>query len=118
MPLTLYFFGEEARRSNLMIFSSKRFFNFNLKTININHTLTHIFSAKNIGNKALTIKFAESNCDCTIIDYAQKSIQKGDEAEIKVQFVPKNKGNIERNIVFEANTIPSYTVLSLAGEVK
>ncbi len=84
----------------------------------ISDTLDHSFYIKNISNEPLTILGVEGSCTCTILDFSPQPVQKGDSAKIDVQYIPKEEvGDVEKVMVFEANTSPPYTILKIKGIV-
>ncbi|WP_299766983.1 DUF1573 domain-containing protein [uncultured Dokdonia sp.] len=85
--------------------------------IQFSDTLNHSFFIKNISKEPLIILDVEGSCSCTALDFSSQPIKKGDSARIDVQYIPKEIGEVEKTIVFEANTSPPYTILKIRGTV-
>ena len=91
---------------------------YNFGEMNSSDTLDHSFYIKNVSSEPLTILDVEGSCSCTALDFSSQPVQKGDSARIDVQFIPKEIGQVEKVMVFEANTTPPYTILKIKGIVK
>ena len=119
MIVSLYYFVNKYQinkesNASIEVFDST----FNFGQIRMSDTLKHTFIVKNISKIELIIKNIESGCECTVTNFDKNPVKKGELTEISVTFVPLHTGKVEKNILFEANTEPPFTVLTLKGLVK
>lgn len=91
---------------------------YEFQEISLKDSLIHDFYIKNSESKDLLLKNVMSNCECTVVDFEKKAVQKNDSVKITVKFKPEVIGIVEKNVVVEANTVPPFTVLTLKGNVK
>lgn len=79
---------------------------------------SHVFKFKNTSSNPLTISSATGSCGCTVPDYPKEPIGPGETGEIKVTFNSTGKkGEQQKNVTIEANTIPSKNMLKIYADV-
>lgn len=96
-------------------FSNK---SYDFGVISIKDTVDYTIKIKNLSDQDLVLKGVRSSCSCTITDFTKEPVKKNQTATIRVEFIPFEKGVIEKSVVLYANTKPKFTVLSLKGVVK
>lgn len=77
------------------------------------------FYVKNISETPLVIDTMQASCACTVGKFPRNPILKNDSGLIVVTFKPKLGvyGYFEKSIVISANTKPSFSVLTIEGEI-
>ncbi len=85
--------------------------------ITMKDTINYTFKIKNISKKDLIIEDVQSSCSCTITNFTKRNVKLNEFAEIKVMYVPIDKGKVKHDIVLVANTKPRFTILNLIGSV-
>ncbi len=108
--------NQDKINANAIIKIDKKIFNFN--QISINDSIKHTFTIKNISEIPLKITKVGTSCGCTTTNYPKGEILKGENADIDILFKPNSIGNIEKSIVVEANTDPTFSVFYIRGNVK
>jgi len=87
------------------------------KDLSINDSLSFTFRIKNISKNPLKISKVGASCGCTAVSFTEKSIQKGQNAEVKIIYRPNSIGIKEKSIVVEMNSEPPFQVFYLRGNV-
>lgn len=91
----------------------------NFGTIKVGDTIKKTFYVKNLSENTLKIKNLKTSCGCTVAKIKDSLIEKGAGTSIIAQYIaePDDVGLIEKSIIIEANTDPTFTVLYLKGKV-
>nr|WP_322551563.1 DUF1573 domain-containing protein [Flavobacterium sp. LB-N7T] len=91
----------------------------NFGTIKVGDTIKKTFFVKNLSENTLKIKNLKTSCGCTVAKIKDSLIEKGAGTSIIAQYIaePDDVGLIEKSIIIEANTDPTFTVLYLKGKV-
>ncbi|WKD86038.1 hypothetical protein KCTC32516_01389 [Polaribacter huanghezhanensis] len=86
-------------------------------SITMKDTINYTFKIKNISKNDLILEDVQSSCSCTVTNFTKKNVKLNEFAEIKVMYVPIEKGKVKQDIVLVANTKPRFTILNLIGSV-
>ncbi len=78
-----------------------------------------VFYARNSSDMPLIIDTLQASCACTIGSFSKRPILKNDSSKIVVTFNPKPGvyGYFKKSIVVSANTKPTFSVLTIEGEI-
>jgi hypothetical protein len=80
--------------------------------------LSYSFKFKNIGNSDLIIATASASCGCTVPDYSNKPVRKGEEGIVTVTFNTAGKNGFQhKTITLGANTQPNNFVLHIKAMI-
>lgn len=115
--LSLLLFSCNRKTNNLSEIEINKIQNFGV--IKVGDTIKKTFYLKNSSEKTLIIKDLKTSCGCTVAKIKDSLIEKGTGTSIITQYIaePDDIGLIEKSIIIEANTDPTFTVLYLKGEV-
>lgn len=115
--LSLLFFSCNKKTNNLAKIEINKVQNFG--DIKVGDTVRKIFHIKNLSENSLIIKDLKTSCGCTVVKINDSIIKKDSGTSIISQYIaePDDIGLIEKSIIIEANTDPSFTVLYLKGKV-
>ena len=88
--------------------------------IKVNDIIVKIYEIKNTSDNILKIKKIKTSCGCTVAKLKDTIIQGKSSTKVEVQFIAdKDKvGKINKSIVIDANTNPSFSVMYLKGTVQ
>ena len=92
--------------------------NIELGLLSIGDTINKSIFINNIGKNELKIDSVGVSCGCTLVEYDKLPISQNESAEIKIRFIPNEKGKFNKSIVVEGNTNPPFNIFYLKGEVK
>ena len=85
--------------------------------IPVNKPATIEFKFTNIGDQPLIITKVETTCGCTVPEYTQTPIKKGDSGVIKVTYNPTGAAlPFSKSITITSNAKTSTKVLYIKGE--
>jgi hypothetical protein len=115
--LLLLFFSCNKKTNNLAEIEINKVQNFG--DIKVGDTVKKTFYIKNLSKNTLIIKDLKTSCGCTVVKIKDSLIEKGTGTNIITQYIaePDDIGLIEKSIIIEANTDPTFTVLYLKGKV-
>jgi hypothetical protein len=78
----------------------------------------HNFAFVNTGKTPLIISDATASCGCTKPEWPKEPIKPGDKGIIKVTFNSTGKQGLQDKLItITSNTVPTQTLVHLAGEV-
>ncbi|WP_290700936.1 DUF1573 domain-containing protein [Lacinutrix sp.] len=92
--------------------------NIELGLLKIGDTINKSIFINSIGKNEFKIDSIGVSCGCTLVKYDKSPIPKDQSAEIKIRFIPNEKGKFNKSIVVEGNSDPPFNVFYLKGEVK
>jgi len=76
------------------------------------------FEFKNTGNAPLIISNAKGSCGCTVAEWPKEPIAPGAKASIKVKYVTKRPGAINKSVTITSNAVNEPTkVIRIKGNV-
>lgn len=115
--LSLLFFSCNKKTNNLAEIEINKVQNFG--DIKVGDTVKKTFYIKNLSENSLIIKDLKTSCGCTVAKIKDSLIEKDTGTSIIAQYIaePDDIGIIEKSIIIEANTDPTFTVLYLKGKV-
>lgn len=115
--LSLLFFSCNKKTNNLAEIEINKVQNFG--DIKVGDTVKKTFYIKNLSENSLIIKDLKTSCGCTVAKIKDSLIEKDSGTSIIAQYIaePDDIGIIEKSIIIEANTDPTFTVLYLKGKV-
>jgi len=87
-------------------------------TVEQGEKVVYVFKFQNTGKEPLVLSDVRPSCGCTTPKWTREPLAPGENGEIHVEFDTKGKsGQQTKTVTVTANTDPSKTVLTLAGEV-
>jgi len=115
--LSLLLFSCNRKTNNIAEIEINKIQNFGV--IKIGDTINKTFYLKNLSENSLIIKDLKTSCGCTVAKIKDSLIKKDAGTSIIAQYIaePDDVGLIEKSIIIEANTDPTFTVLYLKGKV-
>jgi hypothetical protein len=87
-------------------------------TVEQGEKVIYVFKFQNTGSEPLVLSDVRPSCGCTTPKWTREPVAPGEDGEIHVEFDTKGKsGQQTKTVTVTANTDPSKTVLTVAGEV-
>lgn len=81
--------------------------------------VVHVFKLRNTGDAPLVVISATASCGCTRPTFTDRPVAPGEEAEVKVTFMPRGQqGNISKEVKVKTNAPDSKRLsLRIVGKV-
>ncbi len=83
----------------------------------LNKPVIHIFNFTNVGDAPLIISKVETTCGCTVSEYTQTPVKKGEKGFVKVTLTPAGAAlPFNKAITLTSNARQTTKVLYIKGE--
>ena len=81
-------------------------------------SVSHNFTAKNVGDDDLIIFSAKGSCGCTVPKWHKDWISPGETGDIKITFNTGNRiGKQKKIVTLQTNAIPNVKVLTITANI-
>lgn len=88
-----------------------------LGTLELGESVKRTVKIRNTGNNPLFITDVITSCDCVKANVSASAVQPGEDAEIRIEFKPEEKGEFFRDIYIYCNTQNSPIGIQIHGSI-
>lgn len=91
---------------------------FKLDTLEIGKSITHDILIENNSSIPLEILGIQPSCNCTVIDDDMFIIPSNSKYNLKIDYLPTERGFHQESIVIKSNTDPPFHIIKIQSYVK